>query len=119
MDAIIEILSEFGVESIDEMELNESYTIEMEAVNDLTVEKVGKNVISVGQYYTQRMDLMSDPEIRFRVENGEWTPTEFTQHPRIYQYDEDGLDLDGFPTQWSKNLRKQGFVQKAGDVAPA
>ena len=108
MKAVREILEAEGT-SVEELEVNESYTYDGgETFNDLTIEKVYDNVLSVEQHYTQRMDRMSDPEIRFDISNPEdWTPIEYTQHPGIYQRDEEGLDIDDFLETWDKNLQHQ------------
>ena len=111
MNAVQEILARFGIQSIERMDINESYTVEVPGYNDLTIEKVGQHRISVAHHYVQRCDLMCDPEIVFRVEDGDWVPVEFTQHPGVYQRDEDGLNLDGFVERWDRNLRRQGFVE--------
>ena len=113
METVQEILTRFGIQSIEQMGINESYTVEVPGFNDLTIEKVSHQQISVAHHYVQRCDLMCDPEIVFRVENGDWIPIEFTQHPRVYQRDEDGLQLNGFIKRWDRNLRQQGFVEAA------
>lgn len=110
MDAISEILSNLGVPSITEMNVNENYTITVDGFEDLTIEKIGDGRLSVGHYYTQRGDLMSDPEVVFVVDNGDWRPVRFTQHPLIHDHDESGLDLSEFLSTWEKNLRNQGFI---------
>lgn len=110
MDAITEILAQFGIESVGQMEYNEGYTVEVPGYNDLTIEKVGDRQLSVAHHYVQRCDLMCDPEVVFRIENGNWVPIEYTQHPSIYKRDETGLQLDGFVECWNRNIRQQGFV---------
>jgi len=104
----MEILQAEGT-SIEEMDINESYSYDAgEAYNNLVIEKVYDDVLSVEQYYTQRMDRMRDPEVRFDVSDSEdWTPIEYRQDPGIYRRDEDGLDLDGFLDTWDKNLKMQ------------
>lgn len=60
------------------MEINENYTIESVGYEDLTIEKLADNRISVAQTYTQRMDLMRDPEIVYEIEeDGDWKPVEY------------------------------------------
>ncbi len=113
METVQEILTRFGIQSIEQMDINQSYTVEVPGYNDLAIEKVGQQQISVAHHYVLRCDLMCDPEIVFRVENGDWIPIEFTQHPRVYQRDEDGLQLNGFIKRWDRNLRQQGFVEAA------
>ena len=110
METVQEILAQLDVQSVAKMDVNESYTIEVPQYNDLTIEKVDKRQLSIAHHYVQRCDLMCDPEVVFRIENGNWIPIEYTQHPRIYQRDEAGLELDGFLEHWNQNLRQQGFV---------
>lgn len=113
MDAISEILSALGVPSVSEMNINESYTITVDGFEDLVIERIAENRLSVGQFYQQRGDLCSDPEVVFVVDDGEWRPVRYTQHPLAHQHDETGIDLDGFLSTWDKNLRRQGFVAAA------
>lgn len=94
------------------MKTNERYGIESEGYEDLTIEKLAGNRISVAQTYTQRMDVMRDPEIVYEIEeNGNWKPVEYQQDPGIYEHNSDGLDLGGFIEQWDENLQKQGFIE--------
>ena len=118
MEAARAILASLGIESIDEMTVNESYTIEVAGYEDLTIEKIGSNRLSVAHYHVQRGDLMCDPEIVFHIDDGEWRAVRYTQHPRIHQHDPDGLDISEFVEQWSENLRRQGFVDAAVEVTP-
>ncbi|EMA49108.1 hypothetical protein C451_19513 [Halococcus thailandensis JCM 13552] len=112
MKSIEKILKKKGVESLEAMELNESYTIQSQGYHELTIEKVGSDRLSVAHYYTQRGDLMRDPEIVFRIEeNDSWTAVEYQQDDcGIYQHDKSGLDLSEFIKQWDENLGNQGFV---------
>jgi len=114
MEAISEMLGKLGVPSVAEMNVNENYTITVDGFEDLTIEKIGDGRLSVGHYYTQRGDLMSDPEVVFVVNDSEWQPVRFTQHPLVHEHDESGLDLSDFLSTWDKNLRRQGFVDAAG-----
>jgi hypothetical protein len=114
MDAAREILNRLGIESVEEMAVNESHTIEVEGFEDLTIEKVGSNRLSVAHHYIQRGDLMSNPEVVFHIDGGVWTPVRYTQHPHVHQHDEDGLPgVEAFCETWSENLRRQGFVEEA------
>ncbi|EMA11588.1 hypothetical protein SAMN05443574_103328 [Haloarcula vallismortis] len=109
LEAVQQILEEEGT-SIEEMEVNESYSYDGgEAFNDLSIEKVYDNVLSVEQHYTQRMDRMSDPEVRFDVSDPDnWMPIEYRQDPGLYRRDEeDGLEMDDFLKTWDKNLQNQ------------
>lgn len=113
MQVINEILAQLGIESVAEMDVNESYTLEVEGHNDLTIEKIGPQRLSVAHHYVQRGDLMCDPEVVFEIEDGLWTPIEYTQHPRVYERDESGLNLSEFLSRWEQNIRRQGFVEAA------
>lgn len=112
MESVKKILNANGVQNPETMEFNESYTVENEGYHDLTIEKIDDDLISVAHYYTQRMDLMRDPEIVFRIEeSGDWTPIEYQQDDLgLYQRDLSGLSIDGFVEQWDENLEDQGFV---------
>ncbi|MFW6384691.1 MAG: DUF6908 domain-containing protein [Halodesulfurarchaeum sp.] len=118
VNAAKRILERMGVESPAGLDINESYTIEVPGFHDLTIERVGSDEISVAHHYVKRGDLMCDPEIVFRVKDDDWTPIEYTQHPHVYEYDESGLDLDGFVVTWSRNLVRQGFLRAADRVGP-
>ena len=115
MKKIKQILKYKGINDAEQMEINENYTIESDIYEDLTIEKIDDDLISVAQTYTQRMELMRDPEIVFRVdERGDWTPIEYQQDDMgIYQRDLSGLSLNGFVEQWDQNLENQGFVEAA------
>jgi len=107
MKAIKDILKAEGT-TVQEMDVNENYSYESDVYENLVIEKVRENVISVEQYYTQRMDRMRDPEVRFDVSDPEnWKPIEYRQDPKTYDRDEDGINLSGFLSTWDKNLRNQ------------
>lgn len=113
MDSIKAILDIFGIESVSEMTVNDNYTLTVDGFEDLAIERIAEDRLSVGQYYQQRGDLCSDPEVVFVVEDGNWRPVRYTQHPIIHQHDERGIDLDGFLSTWDRNLREQGFIEAA------
>lgn len=113
MDAAKDILEQLGVDSVAEMAVNENYTVEVDSYENLTIEKIGDERVSIGHYHTCRGDLMSAPEVVFVVEDGEWRPVRYTQHPLAHQHDEAGIDIDGFLSTWDQNLRNQGFVTAA------
>jgi hypothetical protein len=113
MDAAKDILEQLGIDSIAEMGVNENYTVEVDGYESLTIEKIGDGRLSVGHYRTLRGDLMSDPEVVFAVDDGEWRPVRFTQHPLAHEHDESGLDLSDFLATWDKNLQNQGFIDAA------
>ena len=114
IDTVKQILKNKGIDDPEDMKINENYTMESDGYEDLTIEKVSGNRISVAQTYTQRMDLMRDPEIVYEIEeNGDWKPVEYQQDSGIplYHHDEDGIDIDDFVNEWDENLKKQGFVE--------
>jgi hypothetical protein len=113
MKSIEKILRRKDVESPRAMELNESHTIQSQGYHELTVEKIGSDRLSVAHYYTQRGDLMRNPEIVFRIgESDSWTAVEYRQDDcGIYQRDESGLNMSEFIKQWDENLENQGFVE--------
>lgn len=111
MEAVKEILSAEGV-TPEEMDVNENLEYESDLYHDLVIEKIGEDRLSVGQYYTQRMDRMHAPEVVFDVSDySDWTPVEYTNHdtvPQVYDADEDGVEgLDGLLETWDKNLKSQ------------
>lgn len=114
MNTIKQIIEIAGYESVDDMEVGDRIKVEGGSYMDLTIEKVFSDQISVAHYYTQRGDLMSDPEIVFEIYETHWIPIRYTQHPNVHKYDEDGLpDVKKFAEMWSSNLRRQGFIKKA------
>jgi len=114
MEAVKQILKAEGT-SVEEMEVNEPYSYDGgTAYNDLVIEKVRENVLSVEQYYKKRMDRMSDPEVRFDVSDPEnWKPIEYSQaHPPVRTRDEDGIDISDFLRTWDKILKIQFPAEK-------
>jgi len=119
LEAVQEILQEEGT-SVEEMEVNESYSYDGgEAFYDLAIEKVRDDVISVEQHYTQRMDRMSAPEVRFDISDPEdWEIVEYTDHSsyeqteygkmQIHRTEEEiGEAEREFVEQWDDNLQNQ------------
>lgn len=118
MDAIRDILRAHGYPSIEGMDIGDHVEIEHDdpGMMPLVIEKVGEHRVSVAHYYTQRGDLMADPDIVFHITtDGTWVPIEYTQHPHIYQHNEAGLPgAKAFAETWSRNLQRQGYVDAAG-----
>jgi len=120
LESVEEILEAEGT-SVEELEVNEPLSYSGgEAYYDLTIEKVRDEVLSVEQHYTQMMDRMSAPEIRFDVSDPEdWTPIEYTNHDtyevdekgrktQVYRRDETGVDgVDELIETLDKNLKQQ------------
>lgn len=113
MEAVKQLLRQEGVESADDLEIHDSFSYDGgDLYHDLTIELVYDNILSVEQHYTQRMDRMSAPEIRFDISDyDDWVPVEYQNHdtvPQIYERDQDGIDgLDELIETWNKNLRTQ------------
>jgi len=111
MESVKELLEAEGT-SAQEMEIHDSFNYDGgDAFYDLTIEKVYDDVVSVEQHYTQRMDRMSAPEIRFDVSDPEnWIPVAYQNHdviPQVYEEDETGLEMQDFIETWDKNLGSQ------------
>ena len=117
MDTVKKILAAKGYQTVQEMDVEDSMTVEVAEMMNLVIEKIGENRLSVAHYYTQNGDLMSDPEIVFRIDRDHWVLVRYTQHPFIEQHDEDGLNLFGFLKRWNRNLSAQGYVAAAGGDA--
>jgi hypothetical protein len=115
MNTIKKILELSDYESVESMELNDQIEVDGGAAfMDLTIEKVGEIRLSVAHYYTQRGDLMSDPQVVFDIRKDEWVPLRFINSPHIEDFDETGLDQHtSFIEQWDENLENQGFVDRA------
>ena len=114
MKTVKDVVRSYGYDTVDDMSVGDSIQVEPDSdvMMPLVIEKIDENRLSVAHYYTQRGDLMADPEIVFHVKNEEWVPIRYTQHPYIEQYDPDGLDLDGFVEQWNQNLQRQGYTDE-------
>jgi len=117
MDTIHEILQLHGYDTPQDMDTGDHVTVthEEDGMMPLTIEKIGDNRLSVAHYYTQRGDLMSDPEIVFTItDDEEWIPVRYTQHPHIHQHNEAGLpDVATFAKQWDQTLKTQGYIDEA------
>lgn len=113
MDVVREILRAMNIESIDELDINDPVTITVQGYDDLTIERIADCQVSVAHHYVQRGDLMCDPEVVFAIDDDQWIPIEYTQHPLVHKYDKTGLDIDAFLKRWNTNLRNQGFLRAA------
>jgi len=113
------ILANFGVGSVDSMELGEAYKIGMgdTPFKDLHVEKVRPNRISIAHYIKENGDLCRDPEIVFKQVDGRFIPVELQQQTPLgsqYEHDPDGIEgVDELLETWGSNLREQGHVEAA------
>jgi len=115
METIRQILAAHGIDSIDDLEVNDPVTVSPPAFEDLTIERIGDDLVAVGHYYIQRGDQMCDPEITFKETDDEWRPVEYIHHPLGKQrFDESGLmEVRQFISSWDSRLEKQGFVRAA------
>lgn len=115
MQAAQDILASHCINTVDDLDVGDCITVDLDRwVMEFVIEKIGEDRVSVGQYYNQYGDRMSDPEVVFRIDGDTWTPIRYTLHPHIHRYDETGLpDVKDFVKQWSRNLTLQGFVNAA------
>jgi hypothetical protein len=119
-----EILSNIGT-SIEEMNLGEMYEIEAGAFNDLTVEKVREDRISIAHYAEMNGDALRDPEAVFRLaDDDDLVVVEFRQETGLstnVEYDEEGIEnaeIHSFLRRWANNLHDQGHVDNAAEIEP-
>jgi hypothetical protein len=109
--------------------------VENEPYMPLVIESIGKSpegreLISVAHYYTQSGDLCQDPEMVFEVSPEGWRPVYFQMAiPPIFRraisYEPGGvqvhhrcmLDQLAFSKQWDKNIKHQGFLARAEEMA--
>lgn len=96
----------------------ESYYMKFKShgFDDLVIEDIGYNEISVAHYYEQNGDLMADPDITFKKDdkNKMLIPTSYTQHNMgIYyetiNYPDRITGLQEFICQWFENIKGQGY----------
>lgn len=120
MEAVKEILEREGVTSSEDLDIHDSFNYDGgEAYDDLAVEKVYEDTLSVEQFYMQRMDRMSAPEVRFDISDyDDWEIVEYTDHSswemtehgrmQIYRTkDEIGEAEREFVEQWDEALKRQ------------
>jgi hypothetical protein len=101
--------------------------IEVEGYIPLSVERVGKDLISVCHYDEMNGDLMADPECVFLVADGKALPAYYRsdyalglEHATVEGYFGDvpvkpylQKELDTFVSMWFENLREEGFFEQA------
>lgn len=116
MEAIKQILQSFGYDTPADLPTNEYIEIQVSGFDDLTIERIAEDRISVSHTYTKRMDVMRDPEIVFDFSGSQWNAVMF-QNDSTGQYKEDKDNLRAktkFAKEtWSDNLINQGFVEAA------
>lgn len=86
---------------------------------DLTIEKVGKNTISMTHYYEQNGDLVPDPDIAIDIDVEQEIVTPKTFQNSVAYYDTESFNgelkdkfdrgLSKFLSDWLDNLKAQGF----------
>ena len=116
MESIKEILAIAGYDSIKDVPTDSYAEISVEGFDDLTIERISENRISIAHTRTQRGDLMREPEIVFKVtENDDWIAVEYQNDPGQYKHDEDGLKSTNSwaHNTWDNNLKNQGFIKAA------
>ena len=90
-------------------------TLSKEGMLPLHIEKVDDNRLSVGHYFRQRGDLLSDPEVVFEISDQEWIPIRYRRDPTVDRYDPHGIAITGFLKTWNQNLQNQGYVTASLD----
>jgi hypothetical protein len=116
MDAAKTILRQSGIESIDGLAPNECCRVTVVGHDDLVMEKVGPDRLSVAHHTVRGECRVRDPEVVFRVEGGTWVPIECTRRPSIHRYDATGIEMKTFLRQWSERLRENGFLDTKADT---
>lgn len=117
MNTVKGIIERAGYGSAIEMNAGENIEVSAPGVMDLTIEKIGQDRLSVAHYWTQRGDMMWDPEVVFEIGNSDWRPVEYRQDPLFHQMDSNGLDIDDFLETWNDNLEAQGFLEDVSEAA--
>ena len=101
------------------MEVNSRWQVENDPYMYLDIEKIWDDQLSVGRFYTQHGDQMSDPQVRFDVSEYDeaWIPVEFRSDgvPQMYERNEAGLGngVTEFVRTWDDRLENQGYVEAA------
>jgi hypothetical protein len=122
MESVYKILETQNIENqsdFTELDVNTHFTVENEPYMDLDIEKYLDDQLSVGHFYSQRGDQMSDPEMRFDVSEYDtaWIPVEFRSDgvPQMYERNENGLGpgVTEFVRTWDDQLENQGYVAAA------
>lgn len=116
MKSIKEILSSHGYDSIEAVPTDTHAEISVEGYEDLTIEKIAPNRLSVSQSYTQHGDIMRDPEIVFKITGDKWIAVIYQQDD-IGKFQQDDSGIKSATTfahnLWDSNLQSQGFVEAA------
>jgi len=91
MESVKQILEHLDT-TVKQLNIGELHEIQNKGYMNLTIEKIGSQKISVAHYHRKRGDLMSDPEIVFKItDKNQWIPIRYTQHPGIHEHDKNGL----------------------------
>ena len=103
-------------------------TLTMPGYDRLAIETIGVNQISLAHYFQQNGDLIADPEIVFYTGYGPWVPIALslviTGWREVARLSADGsqvthvalaaqADAASLARMWAKNLREQGWLEKA------
>lgn len=114
MEAIRAILAANSLRP-ESMEIGDSVFVEPDtgALMPLVIEKVAEDQLSIGHYFRQSGDVVSDPEVVFKIHGDQWHPIRYVQHPDIERHNPDGLELGRFVGIWDQNFRRQGYLNYA------
>jgi hypothetical protein len=120
VESVKEILEREGVHGSEDLDIHDSFHYDGgDAYDDLAIEKVYEDTLSVEQYFTQRMDRMSAPEVRFDISDyDDWEIVEYTDHSswEMTEYgrmqihrtkDEIGEAEREFVERWDEALKRQ------------
>jgi hypothetical protein len=103
--------------------------IEYPPYMSLSIEVIGKNLVSVAHYFEQNGDLVPDPDAvyftGYGIENG-WVPVylqmaigtfyqaTWVENGEVKSFDlREQADQVSFANMWARNLQEQGFVLRA------
>jgi len=110
---ICKILENHGFQSPSEFGTDDHLKLEVPHLMPLTIARPKEDRLRVSHIKTRNGDLLTDPLVGFDTSEEPWLPIEFEQLPVVYEFDEDGLDLDDFLELWGSNIVKQGFVEQS------
>ena len=116
-----EILSNIGT-TISEMAINERFEVDGGAFTDLTIEKIDDDKLSVAHYSELNGDLLSDPEVVLKEDDGDLVLVTFQQETGLsgeYEHEPTGIEnaeIHAFVRRWAANLQNQGHVENAAQI---
>lgn len=110
MEGIKTILERLGIESVGTMAPNEQYVIVRPGQNCLRLKKTAPDRLRVDYHRMNGTDGLKEPTAVFKTRNKAWVPVSFHRPPKVYCYDELGLDIGERLSEWDSRLRDAGFI---------